>query len=188
MLYISDCGKVRAKDVARTAIFLYICKVNYRSNIAAFTGHRTYDNSSEDALWSTVVRLYDEGIRHFRCGMAEGFDLAAAEATLRLKGLHADVVLECVVPWSGFVKRFGPADNRRYHHIIDHADTVRYTAERYHLGIYHRRNDMLVEGAGVVVAWWNGSRSGTEYTVRRAQKQGAAIINLHPSNEPTLQL
>lgn len=49
---------------------------------AAFTGHRTYGGEADAALRATVRRLYARGFRTFLCGMAVGFDLAAAEAVL----------------------------------------------------------------------------------------------------------
>lgn len=53
---------------------------------AAFTGHRTYDGEAHAALRATVRRLYARGFRTFLCGMAVGFDLAAAEAVLSCRG------------------------------------------------------------------------------------------------------
>lgn len=53
---------------------------------AAFTGHRTYGGEAHAALCATVRRLYARGFRTFLCGMAVGFDLAAAEAVLSCRG------------------------------------------------------------------------------------------------------
>ena len=53
-----------------------------RLTTVAFTGHRTYGGQAAAALRATVGELYARGIRTFLCGMAMGFDLAAAEAVL----------------------------------------------------------------------------------------------------------
>ena len=53
-----------------------------RLTTVAFTGHRTYDGQAAAALRATVGELYARGFRTFLCGMAMGFDLAAAEAVL----------------------------------------------------------------------------------------------------------
>ena len=53
-----------------------------RRTSVAFTGHRTYRGAAADALRRTVGELYARGFRPFLCGMAMGFDLAAAEAVL----------------------------------------------------------------------------------------------------------
>ena len=151
-------------------------------HIAAFSGHRTYDNSADDVLRSTVADLYAEGVRIFRVGMAEGFDLAAGEAVVALMELYEDVVLETYVPWPMFSARFDRIDKARYDAIIAKAHIVRYSGFAFQTNIFHLRNDMLVDGAGYLIAWWNGSRSGTGYTVGRARKQRAKIINLYPGS------
>lgn len=150
-------------------------------HIVAFSGHRTYDGSVDDRLRSVVADLYAEGVRIFRVGMAEGFDLAAGEAVLSLMELYDDIVLEAYVPWPLFSARFDRESKRRYDAIIAKAQVIRYAGFAFQNSIFHQRNDMLVDGAGYLVAWWNGSRSGTGYTVGRARRQRTKIINLYPS-------
>ena len=48
----------------------------------AFTGHRTYCGEASAALAAAIRGLHAHGFRTFLCGMAVGFDLAAAEAVL----------------------------------------------------------------------------------------------------------
>ncbi len=59
-----------------------------RSHTAAFTGHRTYRGEAAEALASLLGDLHAEGYRRFLCGMALGFDMAAAEAVLALRAAH----------------------------------------------------------------------------------------------------
>ena len=152
-------------------------------HIASFTGHRSYDRSADELLVTTVATLYDEGVRTFRVGMAEGFDMAAGEAVMLLMERYEDISLEAVVPWPRFWEHMGLCDRRRYETILGVATRVTYAAEGYSEGVFRLRNDLLVAGADVVVAWWNGSRSGTEYTVRKARRQHAKIINLYCSKQ-----
>lgn len=151
-------------------------------NIVAFSGHRSYDHSADDKLRSVVADLYDDGVRIFRVGMAEGFDLAAGEVVLSLMEVHDDIVLEAYVPWPLFSARFERESRMKYDAIIAKAQVIRYAGFVFQNNIFHQRNDMLVDGAGYLVAWWNGSRSGTGYTVGRARRHHAKIINLHPSS------
>lgn len=58
------------------------CMTEDRLTTVAFTGHRTYGGQAAAALRATVGELYVRGFRTFLCGMAMGFDLAAAEAVL----------------------------------------------------------------------------------------------------------
>ena len=155
-------------------------------SIATFTGHRTYQGEADEALREAVEALYDEGVRTFRVGMAEGFDLAAGAAVVALSERHEDVVIEAIVPFPAFALRFGVRGKMLYDSVIASADVVLYADMAYHRAIFHRRNDMLVEGADVVVAWYDGSRGGTDYTIRRAHKIGCRIINLFP--DPQLSI
>ncbi len=151
-------------------------------HIVAFSGHRSYDGSADDRLRSVVADLYAEGVRIFRVGMAEGFDLAAGEVVLSLMELYDDIVLEAYVPWPLFSARFDRESKLKYDAVIAKAQIIRYAGFAFQNTIFHQRNDMLVDGAGYLVAWWNGSRSGTGYTVGRARRQRSKIINLHPTS------
>ena len=150
-------------------------------HIVAFSGHRSYDGSADNRLRSVVAYLYAEGVRIFRVGMAEGFDLAAGEVVLSLMELYDDIVLEAYVPWPLFSARFDIESKQKYDAIIAKAQVIRYAGFAFQNTIFHQRNDMLVDGAGYLVAWWNGSRSGTGYTVGRARRQRTKIVNLYPS-------
>lgn len=161
--------------------------MNNATHIVAFTGHRTYDGSANDILMATIRELYFEGAHHFRVGMAEGFDLAAGEAVVSLMQEYHDIILEACIPWPTFNTRFSTTDQQRYNNILTQATIIRYSGEAYHPTIFHHRNDMLIEEANIVVAWWNGGSSGTGYTVKRAKKLGLIIKNIHPKNQLSIE-
>lgn len=151
--------------------------------IVAFTGHRAYSGSDEELLVATIRDLYAEGVRHFRVGMAEGFDLAAGRVVVDIMLSHNDIILEACIPWPTFASRFTAEERSLYNTILSHATVVRYSDNAYHPAIFRHRNDMLVEGADVVVAWWSGATGGTAYTVKKAKKLGCRIINLYPQEQ-----
>lgn len=151
--------------------------------IVAFTGHRTYIGSEDELIASTISDLYAEGARHFRVGMAEGFDLAAGRAVVDMMLIHSDIILEACIPWPTFAARFTTEERSVYDNILSHAAIVRYSDNAYHPAIFRHRNDMLVEGADVVVAWWRGITGGTAYTVKKAKKLGCRIINIYPEEQ-----
>ena len=150
------------------------------SRTAAFTGHRTYCGQADALLGRLLEQLYGRGFRTFLSGMAVGFDLAAAEAVAALRVRHPDVRLVAVVPFRGQERRFRSADRTRWERIVAEADAVEFLAEGYHPGCYAVRNRHLVARASLVVAWYDGSPGGTQYTVREALRGGRELINLHP--------
>lgn len=157
-------------------------------HIVAFTGHRNYNGTANRKLLDIVTQLYAEGARTFRIGMAEGFDLYAGEAVLKLMGEHNDIILEAYIPWPTFSNRFKPSDRSRYEAILCRTHVVRYISTEYHKRVFHDRNDMLVDGADYLVAWWDGSPSGTGYTLGKARKNGCHILNLYPDPQLNLEL
>lgn len=196
-----------------------------RASTVAFSGHRTYCGdvvlrqfvgtdgaafrqavgasdsiTAAEALHLVVEELYRRGFRTFLCGMAVGFDLAAAEAVLALRErvagtsrsigphpprnaetwcAHAPQLI-AVVPFSGQERRFSSADRARFDRVSALADHRVVLSPGYHAGCYAVRNNYLVDNASLLVAWYNGSKGGTHYTVRRALRKGLKIRNLCP--------
>lgn len=189
----STYRKLHAKKALRNPFF-HIFAPDMRAEqiptkiIVAFTGHRSYHNEADEALRDVVTSLYCEGARHFRIGMAQGFDLAAGEVVVELMNKHRNIVLEACIPYPTFAQYFSSEQRAQYDNIMSHATIIRYASDSYHTGVYNRRNNMLVEGATHLIAWWNGSRSGTEYTLRRARKQGCTTRNLFPNPQLTISI
>lgn len=152
--------------------------MNTENKIVAFTGHRSYRGAADEQLRDIIVRLYERGARTFRVGMAEGFDIHAAEAVIALMEHHADIILEAHIPWPEFSLHFDTDARMRYEQILRKVTITRYVSRYYAPDIFYRRNDMLVEGADVLVAWCQSKRSGTGYTVGRAKRLGCEVINL----------
>ena len=154
----------------------------------AFTGHRSYNRCHDSLLLECVEELVMRGARVFRVGMAEGFDLAAALVVLNLRERWGDVSLDLYIPWPEFSHRFSATNRKLYDQILGQADSVTYIAESYSQGLFYERNRRLVEGADSVVAWWDGSTSGTGYTVRYARQLGIAVENIFDSQQLKLML
>ena len=149
------------------------------SQTVAFTGHRHYNEECTEALWECIRTLYRQGYRTFLSGMAIGFDLAAAEAVVALRGELEGLHLGCLVPFEGMERRFPTEWRERFERVMREADFTELISEHYSQEVYFRRNDALVERAEVVVAYFTGERGGTAYTVRKAIKRRRRLINLY---------
>lgn len=161
----------------------------------AFSGHRTFKNISPDndlfagpgdrtpaavsqRVRETVMALHGEGYRHFLCGMAEGFDLLAAEAVIELKRDLPELRLVAVIPFPGQAAGFDIRTRERYDGIVACCDDTVTICHSYGTDCFHRRNDHLIDHSDVLVCYFNGSKGGTAYTVRRALKARLRVINL----------
>lgn len=162
--------------------------MNNSTHIVAFTGHRTYDGTANDLLRATISELYTEGARHFRVGMAEGFDLAAACTVLLLQSKYPDIELEAFIPWRGFEQTFSESNRRLYSLIVERATRLHYLSESYFVGVYQQRNEAMVDGADYVIAWWDGKPSGTANTVRYAREVGCPVKNIFDSQQLELDI
>ncbi|MFQ9443411.1 MAG: SLOG family protein [Vescimonas sp.] len=52
----------------------------------------------KERLWNEMEAAYEQGYRHFICGMAQGCDLYFCELALALRQLHGDVTVEAAIP------------------------------------------------------------------------------------------
>ncbi len=154
---------------------------------AAFTGHRDYRGECDAQLRAAIRRLYADGYRTFLSGMAVGFDLAAAEAVIELRGELPGVRLVCVIPFAGQQRRFPQGDKERFERICGSADEVLTLSPSYDRMVYMRRNDFLVEHSSALVAWFCGREGGTEYTILKAVRAGLKIRNLYLDPQQTLK-
>lgn len=158
---------------------------------ACFTGHRLarmdlsagveqVQRSVAAAIGSAVVTLYERGYRRFLCGMADGFDLWAGAEVVRLgrSGRCEAVELVAVVPFEGHRRSIDRRERELYDSVLEQAATVEVLAAAYSPSVYHRRNDFLVDNSSAVVAFYMGGKGGTDYTLRRARRQGLPVVNI----------
>ena len=149
-----------------------------REITACFTGHRTYDGSRNSELERAIRELYALGYRNFLCGMAIGFDIESAEVALALRGELAGLRVVAVVPFEGMQRGFSEADRTRFEGILEKADEAIILAPKYASEVYAVRNNFLVDNASACIAYFDGSKGGTAYTVRRAVKSLLRLINI----------
>ena len=143
-----------------------------RQAACCFTGHRPgklpWRYNEEDLrcvslkarIADAVEAAYQEGFRHFLCGMALGCDLYFCECVLRLRQMHPDVTVEAAVPCPSQVSAcYTPA-------------------------CMQRRDRYMVDHAALLIAAFDGSPGGTRYTVEYAMRRGLEIVDLPIVLEP----
>lgn len=138
----------------------------------AFTGHRSERILQVRMLYlyldivSQVRRLYSLGYRYFLSGMAEGFDLLAAQAVADLKMKYTDIRLIAVVPFRRQSDRYRPENKSLYDRIMKTADETVILREDYCKGCFHHRNDYLIDNSEIVLAYWDKHPYGGTYYCR----------------------
>lgn len=156
-----------------------------RATTCCFTGHRPdklpWGADEGDPrcldlkrrLGEELERAYEEGFRHFICGMARGADLYFAQEVLALRARHPEVTLEGARPCESQADGWPEGEQRRYQEILDQCDYETLVQHRYDRGCMMRRNRYMVDHSARIIAVYNGvPQGGTAQTLLYAMRQG----------------
>ncbi len=161
-----------------------------RRRSCSFTGHRPgklpWGYNERDPRCADLKRrirdaveaAYDEGCRHFLCGMALGCDMYFCECVLALRAKHPDVTVEAAIPCPTQAADWPPAEQTRYRMLVKACDLETMVSDRYTPGCMQRRNRYLVDHASLLIAAYDGTSGGTQYTIQYAMRQGVNIVDL----------
>ena len=161
-----------------------------RQESCCFTGHRPgklpwrYNEFDPRCLKlkrriaDAVELAYEQGFRHFLCGMAMGCDLYFCEAVLALRERHPDVTVEAAIPCPTQADAWLPAQRERYDRLVAACDFETMVSGQYTSTCMLRRDRYLVDHASLLIAAFDGTSGGTRYTVEYALNQGLAIVDL----------
>ena len=160
-----------------------------------FTGHRPQtipfllDETNEKSLLlknqiiKIIMQLIEkENAEHFISGMAIGVDQLCAEIVLDLKKQYPHITLECAFPCKTQAVKWSEKHRERYFNIIKKADKRTMVQKEYTADCMMKRNKYMVDNADIVIAVWNGERSGTGNTVFYAKSKGKVIVQVNPEN------
>lgn len=133
-----------------------------------------FDDKAKRWIHKTPVTLIS--------GMAIGIDTISAMVIIKLKEQFPELFfLECAIPCINQDDRWSDGDRIRYHEILQKADVLTYVSgESYSHGCMQRRNEYMVDQADVIMAVWDGSKSGTGNCVVYALEQGKPISLIEP--------
>ena len=131
------------------------------------------------AVRSAVFDAYYEGFRFFMSGMAEGFDLYAAETVLSMKQDFEGIALVAVLPYSGAPKHHSPEISKRIDSILKNADLVLSLSEHYFSGCELIRNKYMVDHSSRIIGYYNGLSNGTAHCWNYASEKDLEMVNIY---------
>ena len=146
--------------------------------IVAITGHRARDLTNVSYVETQLAHAYNDlRVEKVIQGMCDGTDLIAARVAYQN---HIPFV--SVRPWA---THNVPSEWGRYYDSAlfraEHVEVINPSETYPGPWVYHARNHWMVDRAGVVVAVWNGSKTGGTYaTVQYAQKKQRPIWRIDP--------
>ncbi len=145
-------------------------------NKCAFSGHRNLAGLDYSLLDRVISDLIKNGVQEFFCGMAQGFDIAAAESLLSFN--NKEVRLTACLPCADQTQTFSESNKLRYQAVLERCAKIITLAPEYYNGCMHARDRFMVENCDVLVCFLRRSSGGTFYTVNYARKLGKKIIEL----------
>ena len=161
-----------------------------RQDSCGYTGHRPgklpwrYNEQDPRCLalkrrmMDAVELAYEQGYRHFLCGMAMGCDLYFCECVLALRRKYADVTLEAAIPCPTQADAWPAEQRTRYARLVEACDFETMVSAEYSSSCMQRRDRYMVDHASLLIAAFDGSTGGTRYTVEYALRRGLTIVDL----------
>ncbi len=155
------------------------------ASVCAFSGHRNFDYFVNFVDSGLLMRLEEEikaaldrGVREFLCGMAQGFDLTAADTLLRLAKNYKGVRLIAVMPCADQTKTFTSKNKELHDRILKNCYDVVVLSDSYTKGCMHVRDRYLVDHSEELICFLRKKSGGTYYTVKYAEKSGKKVVIL----------
>lgn len=147
-----------------------------------FTGHRNIALKDKEKLIldldNAIEEVIKNGVKHFICGGALGFDTLAAQAVIKKKQQYPDVFLEIAVPCRDQDAKWNNKQKEEYQKILKSADKVTVLFEKYVTGCMHFRDAFMVDNSDILISYYRGKAGGTQYTFLYAEARGLKIFNL----------
>ena len=123
----------------------------------------------------TDIRMFDLIQNHttdLYCGMASGSDILFGIIASIYRANALNIKLNCVLPCKEY-----NSSNKYYQLIKDNADEWVELSEEFYKGCDNVRDQYMVDHCDVLLAIWDGNKSGGVWsTIRKAQKAGKQII------------
>lgn len=176
-----------------------ICFTGHRPN--KLGGYNWNSSKNQDIMYEVSEKIMDileenENEKfYFITGGALGIDQMAFHICHKLKGLYENITTEIAIPFKNQPNKwFNSIDIERYNHQLQLADKIVYidTLDKYKLpgsieGEYSAaklqiRNKYMVDNSDLVIAVWDGSKSGTKNCIDYAKKNGKRIIVIDPNS------
>jgi len=116
-----------------------------------FSGHRrvAFDMDAphfQRILTEAVEDAINMGYENFYTGMAQGFDIVAAEVVLRARYNHANAIkLHCIIPYRGQENRWSEKWLKCHDNVLKAADSIVCLNPVYTTGCIMSATDI----------WWN---------------------------------
>ena len=153
-----------------------------KERTCCFTGHRKLPQDKIEKIVLNLAREVDnliaQGVTDFISGGALGFDQIAASLIIAKKEMGYEIRLIFALPCKNQDEFWMDKQKHLYYNILAEADEVIYVSEEYANGCMKKRNRYMVDRSAYCICAHLHPFSGTDQTIKYAQKKGLKIINV----------
>lgn len=146
-------------------------------NTISVTGHRPKDlpRGTYSLTDFAIAQLKETKPDKVITGVALGWDLAIAEACVKLK-----IPFIAAVPFVEQPSVWRKPDQDKYHFLLSNAEHVEIVCKgKYTPKMFQTRNEWMVDRANSILALWNGKRHGGTFNcIAYAEKKSIPIKNV----------
>ena len=158
----------------------YLTEFEKRKHRVCFTGHRPWripisEFALRDIVSYSIAQAISSGYTTFISGMAQGFDIVAAETVLEFRKNNSSVRLICALPCPTFYSRWSQHWYDRCEYVLSHADLIHTISPVYTPHCYQLRNEWMVQHSSLVIALYLHIPSGTKNTIDYARSLGVEV-------------
>ena len=115
----------------------------------------------KEQIADAVLLAYQEGYRHFLCGMAQGCDLYFCEAVLALRERYPEVTVEAAIPCPTQADAWPEAERRRYRELVAKCDMETMVSDTYSSACMQRRGIIyMVDHAMLLITAFDSTAAG----------------------------
>lgn len=132
----------------------------------------------KNRILEAVENAYGDGFRNFISGMAEGFDLFAAEAVICLMDKYPDIKLFAAFPCASSPNNHSAAICKRIKKIMNRASGCSFVCKEHIFGCELSRNIYMVESSSMIIGYYDGFSKGTAHCWHCAEDRGLFLVNL----------
>ena len=149
-----------------------------RARSVAVTGHRVLGKDINKQRLDEIFRkLVDSGVNVFYIGMALGFDTMCFQVLEKIRE-EKDIKLVACIPCPSQPMRFNFEQKREYERMVKSADIKVIISNEYTPTCMQKRNEYMVDRAGILISYLRRDYGGTKNTVDYAKKVGVTIYNV----------
>ena len=130
-------------------------------------------------FYDTIKKLYDQGFTTILSSIKNGFDLIAAEATLKHKKELLDINLIVAVPYIGQEASFNNSEKARYKAICKLADKVIFTASNDHENISYIHQQYLLTNCSQLICCYDESKIKNSSLINQVFDTKIPFINIY---------